>query len=128
MKRKGMLKKLIVLSLALATLTTTVVGLTGCNNNDERTLNDVQYSEVITHSNEYIVVHENDVDTLHKGDVIERAWNAAHYGWAALTPILRFNCGRRPETYQYVVYPQGCPSKDKYDEVCDCAYEISLRS
>ena len=45
-----------------------------------------------------------------------------------MTPVLKFNYGKELWTSQFVAYPQGCKTKKKYDEVCDCAYEITLQS
>ena len=122
------LKKFITLSLASILCAGTAVGLSGCDYNHD--VSNTEDREVlISNKNVYIVVNENGTDTLHKGNVLTYVWNSGGYGGPASLPtVLKFNCGKELQTYQFVAYPQGCPSEEKYDEVCDCAREVTLAS
>lgn len=118
------LKKFIALSLASIFCVGTASVLAGCDG--EKTDSGNLIYSITSLSNAYIVVNENGVDTLHKGTLIERAWGNSYGG--AMTPILKFNCGKELQTSQFIAYTQGCPSEEKYDEVCDCAREVTLVS
>ena len=121
---KKISKKMMVLSLA-GLMFGAAAGLTGCSEPEKTEKGDL-ISSTTSLSNAYIVVSENGVETLHKGDLIERGWNSGFYGYSALTPLLKFNCGKELQTTQFVAYPQGCPKENEYDKICDCAYEITL--
>lgn len=123
---KKISKKLAALSLA-SLFFGAAVGLTGCVTDEEKTEDGGSISSTLSISNAYIVVSENGVETLHKGNLIERTWRAGASDISgALTPVLKFNCGTELQTTQFVAYTQGCPSEDKYDKICDCAYENTL--
>ncbi len=121
------LKKLIALSLASIFCAGTTSVLTGCNYNHDVS-NTEDRINLVSNKNVYIVVSENGIDTLHKGDVVTYIWSSGYGGPASLPTVLKFNCGKDLQTYQFVAYPQGCPKEDKYDEICDCAREITLAS
>ena len=124
---KAISKKMMVLSLA-GLMFGAAAGLAGCTNqHDVSNTEDRDY--LISNKNVYIVVSENGVDTLHKGDVVTYVWYSGGYGGVASLPtVLKFNCGKELQTSQFVAYPKGCPKEDKYDEICDCAREITLQS
>ena len=123
------LKKFIALSLASIFCAGTVSVLTGCNYNPNHDVSNTEdRTNLVSNKNVYIVVSENGIDTLHKGDVVTYIWSSGYGGPASLPTVLKFNCGKDLQTYQFVAYPQGCPKEDKYDEICDCAREITLAS
>ena len=125
---KGKLKKMIMLGLAGAVALGATVGLVGCNDKVDNAFEDNELRTIISNKNVYIVVNENGTETLHKGDVINKGYYMGNYtGYALLPTILKFNCGKELQTYQFVAYTQGCPTKDKYDKVCDCAYELTFQ-
>ncbi len=124
---KGITKKFLTLGLAGVMFGATAVGLAGCDN--EYDVSDTENrTMLISNKNVYIVVSENGIDTLHKGNVVTYTWDVYGSGPTSLPTVLKFNCGKELQTYQFVAYPQGCPAKEKYDVVCDCAYELTLQS
>ena len=124
---KGITKKIATLGLAV-TMLGAAVGIAGCAEGTQEDVSSKPKNSYLVSKNTYIVVSENGSETLHKGDVIV-PYKDYTYGYVYVFPtILKFNCGKELQTYQFVAYPQGCPSKEKYDVVCDCAYELTMES
>jgi hypothetical protein len=126
---KSLTKKIAAVGLG-AMIGGATLGLAACSDGGATQL-DVSSEELDTYlvnKNAYIVVTENDVSTLHKGDMVVPYLRYGSGFSYVVTPILKFNCGKELQTYQFVVYTQACPKEEKYDAVCDCAYELKLES
>lgn len=70
--------------------------------------------------NGFIVVSENGKETLHKGDIVTEVSNFA--GYPSSVPTLKFDCGEKLYTSQFVGYGENKLSEEKYDEVCEFCF------
>ena len=122
--RKGFVKNLACLGLSLS-LFGVAVGVSGCDYDPTRDISSALQTNYLVTKDVYIVVQENGIDTLHKGD-IHVPYTTETNGYSFVLPtILKFNCGKELQTYQFVAYIQDSPTAENYDRICDCAYEIS---
>ena len=116
MKKKGALKTDRLKKLLLVAVTTAIIAISasGC------TYSSKGLESFAVAENSFIVVSENGKETLHKGDIVTEMTYWAQIPSAV--PTLKFNCGEKLYTSQFVGYGENKPSEENYDDVCEFCF------
>lgn len=117
MKKKGTLKTNKLKKLLLVAGATAIIAISasGCNYTSKG------FEAFTVEENGFIVVSENGKETLHKGDIVTEVSNFTAY--PSSVPTLKFDCGEKLYTSQFVGYGENKPSEENYDEVCELCFE-----